>query len=128
MKLLSPAAVATVALSGSAADGAAPSQLPPQLVALAPVVVPIIGLGQIEGALRVKLVLAANDAEGLVRLTERLPALRAATIGSTIEFARLYASARAPVDAVRLRAELTTALKAENKDVADILIVEVSAG
>ncbi|GHH23278.1 hypothetical protein GCM10008023_34060 [Sphingomonas glacialis] len=94
---------------------------------MAPIVVPIVGSDRLDGALHLKLVLAAADPAALARLTQRMPALRAASVAGAIEFSRLYASTRTPVDAARLRAILTAALRAEDADVADVLIVEVSA-
>jgi hypothetical protein len=109
--VLAMMAAATSAYA-DAADDAPRSHEPPQLVAMAPIVVPIVGSDRLEGALRLKLVLEATDAAGLARLTERLPALRAVSLAGAIEFSRLYASPRTPVNAVVLRAALTAALHA----------------
>ena len=119
--------LAATAWTASAANGALPPKATPQLVVMAPIVVPIVGSDRLDGALHLKLVLAATDAAALARVTKHLPVLRALSVAGAIEFSRLYASTRTPVDAVRLRAALTTALHAEDADVADILIVEVSA-
>ncbi len=124
--LLQIAAVA-VATSASPADGALPPQATPQLVAMAQIVVPIIGSDQIEGALHLKMVLAAADAARLARVTERLPELRAVAISSAIEFSRLYASTQTPVNVAQLSAMLTSALRTKSPDVAQVLIVEISA-
>ena len=124
--LLQIAAVA-VATSASPADGALPPQATPQLVAMTQIVVPIIGSDQIEGALHLKMVLAAPDAARLARLTERLPELRAVAVASAIEFSRLYASTQTPVNVAQLSAMLTSALRSKNPDVAEVLIVEISA-
>jgi hypothetical protein len=124
--------LATVAAStASAANGPLAPHLPPhlapQLVVMAPIIVPIVGSDRLDGALHLKLVLAAADAAALERLTARLPVLRAVSIASAIEFSRLYASPRTAVNAAQLRSELIAALHAEDSDVADILIIEVSA-
>jgi len=111
----------------SVGNGAAPSDGAPSLVPMLPIVVPIVGSGRLDGALRVKLVLAATDAAAAARLTQRLPELRAASVAGAIEFSRLYASSRTPVNAVQLRSALTAALHAEDAGVSDTLIVEVSA-
>ncbi|MEG3144376.1 hypothetical protein U1839_06880 [Sphingomonas sp. RT2P30] len=124
--LLQIAAVA-VATSASPADGALPPQATPQLIAMTQIVVPIIGSDQIEGALHLKMVLAAPDAARLARLTARLPELRAVAIASAIEFSRLYASTQTPVNVAQLSAMLTSALRSKNPDVAEVLIVEISA-
>ena len=120
-------AIAAAVASASAANAPLPQREPPQLVVMPPIIVPIVGSGRLDGALHLKLVLAATDAPGLARLTQRLPALRAASVAGAIEFSRLYASPRAPVNAAALRTALTTVLRAEDGAVADILIVEVSA-
>lgn len=94
---------------------------------MAPIVVPIVGSDRLEGALRLKLVLAAPDPGALARVTKRLPDLRAVTVAGAIEFSRLYASPQAPVNALQLRKNLTKALRADNPDVADVLVVEIAA-
>ncbi|WP_010219790.1 hypothetical protein [Sphingomonas sp. PAMC 26621] len=119
--------LAAMAWTASAANSTLSPQGTPQLVAMAPIIVPIVGSDRLDGALHLKLVLAAADATALARLTKRAPALRAVSVAGAIEFSRLYASTRTPVDAVRLRAALTTALRAEDAGIAEILIVEVSA-
>jgi hypothetical protein len=99
----------------------------PLLVEMGPIVVPIVGSGRLDGALRLKLVVSATDAAALARLTQRLPELRAVSVAGAIEFSRLYASPQTPVNAAQLRSTLTAALHAEDAGVADTLIVEVSA-
>ncbi|WP_157190209.1 hypothetical protein [Novosphingobium sp. Rr 2-17] len=120
-------AIAATASSANAANNAPLPREPPQLVVMEPIVVPIVGSDRLDGRLHLKLVLAAADASGLARLTQRLPALRAVSVAGAIEFSRLYASPRMPVNAVALRAALTKVLRGEDSAVADILIVEVSA-
>jgi hypothetical protein len=93
---------------------------------MAPLAVPIVGGDRLEGALRLKLMLAAKDEAGLARLTEELPQLRAVTVAGSIEFSRLYASSQTPVDVVQLSKDLTKALRAKSADVAEVLIIEVS--
>jgi hypothetical protein len=108
-------------------DGAARAHDVPQFLPMAPLVVPIVASDHLEGALRLKLVLTAKDAVSLARLTARLPELRAASFAGAIEFSRLFASAQTPVNAMRLRADLTTTLRAMDEGVDRVLIVEVSA-
>ncbi len=115
------AALACVGNSPAASPG------DPQLVAMGQIIVPIVGSGRLDGSMRLKLVIAATDAEALARLTERLPELRAITVAGTIEFSRLYASTQTPVNAAQLRSALKAALHAKDAGVADALIVEVSA-
>lgn len=114
-------------LTASAARGSSASSAEPQLLVMAPITVPIVGSDRLDGSLRMKLVIAASDPTALANLTERVPELRAVSVAGAIEFSRLYASARTPVNAVQLRAALTAALKADNPSVADVLIVEISA-
>ena len=111
----------------NAADGAAADHSAPQFLAMNQIVVPIVGSDRIEGSFKVTLVLAAKDAASLEHLTERLPELRAVSVAGAIEFSRLFASAQTPVDARRLSADLTTALRATDPGIARVLIVEVSA-
>lgn len=118
--------IAAVA-SASAANGVAPAVIAPQFVTMDPIVVPIIGSDHIDGALHVQLVLAATDEAAREQLTARLPELRAASVAGAIEFSRLYASARTPVNAVRLSRDLSAVLRAEDAGIARVLIVEVSA-
>lgn len=69
--------------------------------------------------------LTAPNEAALARLTQKLPELRAISVGEAIEFSRLHVSTQMPVDAARLRHTLTTAL--HDSDVASVLITEVSA-
>lgn len=98
---------------------------PPQILAMKPLVVPIISSDRLDGALRVTFALTAPNEAALARLTQRLPELRAISVGEAIEFSRLHVSTQMPVDAARLRHTLTTAL--HDSDVASVLITEVSA-
>ncbi|MET3824904.1 MULTISPECIES: hypothetical protein [Sphingomonas] len=121
-------ALAALASAARASAVGAPSlPLEPHFVAMPAIVVPIIGSDRIEGSLRFKLVLAANDSASLERLTARLPELRAVSVAGAIEFSRLFASPQTAVDARRLSADLTAALCAEDPGIARVLIVEVSA-
>lgn len=115
-------ASAASAAYGSESAGGAPEFLP-----MTQIVVPIVGSDRIEGALKLKLVLAAKDAASLAHLTKRLPELRAISVASAIEFSRLFASPQTPVDVRRLSADLTTALRNADPGIARVLIVEVSA-
>ncbi|MFM9977362.1 MAG: hypothetical protein ACKVOP_04865 [Sphingomonadaceae bacterium] len=112
---------ATVGAGPAASDGG------PQFIAMDRIVVPIVGSGRLEGAMHLKIVVSATDAAALARLTSRLPELRAVSVAGAIEFSRLHASVRTPVNAAQLRAALTAALHATDEGVADALIVEVSA-
>lgn len=101
------------------------SHEPPQILTMKPIVVPIVSSDRLDGALRVTIVLTAPNEAALARLTQRLPELRATSVGEAIEFSRLYVSTQMPVDAAQLRHGLTTAL--HDSDVASVLITEVSA-
>ena len=119
------------AISGNAASNTAEeapaADAEPHFAAMDQIVVPIVGSDHIEGSLRVKLVLAAKDAGSLDRITATMPELRAVSVAESIEFSRLYASPQTPVDAQRLSATLTTALRGANAGIARVLIVEVFA-
>lgn len=121
------AASLAVSVVPAAAGEAVARETPPKLLPLQPIIVPIINSDRIEGALHVSLVLSAASDVGLERLTEREPKLRAALVAELIEFSRLYASTQMPVNAAQLRTLLTNASRAQDKEVADVLIVEISA-
>lgn len=91
------------------------------------IIVPIIESDRIDGALRFKLVLDAANPEAALRLKEITPQLRAVTISSAIEFARIYASGVAAVDVAQLTDDLTSALKSADPGVARVLVVEAVA-
>ncbi len=132
-KRLLNVAAALVALAGasnvalaSAAAGETNSR-EPHFVPLDAIEVPIVGSSRIEGTLRVKLVLDAQDAAAADALGERLPQLRASSLAASLEFSRLYASGLAPVNAELLRSEMMAALKRDYPGVAQVLVVEVGA-
>ncbi len=132
-KRLLNVAAALVALAGasnvalaSAAAGETNSR-EPHFVALDAIEVPIVGSSRIEGTLRVKLVLDAQDGAAAEALGERLPQLRASSLAASLEFSRLYASGLAAVNAELLRSEMTAALKRDYPEVAQVLVVEVGA-
>lgn len=115
----------TAAIAEPAGASTETSHEPPQILTMKPIVVPIVASDRLDGALRVTFVLTAPNEAALARLTQRLPELRAISVGEAIEFSRLHVSAQMPVDAARLRHALTTAL--HDTDVASVLITEVSA-
>lgn len=115
----------TAAIAKPAGARSEASHEPPQILAMKPIVVPIVSSDHLDGALRVTVAFAATDEAALARLTHRLPALRAVSVGEAIEFSRLHASPRMPVDAALLRRGPATAL--HDADVASVLITEVSA-
>ncbi len=132
-KALLNVAAALVALAGASnvalasAGGGDTSGGEPHFVPLDAIEVPIVGSSRVEGTLRVKLVLDAQDAAAADALGERLPQLRSSSLAATLEFSRLYASGFVPVNAELLRSEMTAALKREHPGVAQVLIVEVAA-
>ncbi len=97
------------------------------LVPMEEITVPIVESDRMNGELRLKVVLEAQDAAASARLTEEMPKLREATVAAALEFARLYASGLRAVDAVQLDHDLTSAAKAADGGVARVLIVEVAA-
>jgi hypothetical protein len=115
----------TAATTEPAGTRAGSSHEPPQILAMKPIVVPIVASDRLDGALRIAVALTAPDEPALARLTQKLPVLRATAVGEAIEFSRLHASPRMPVDAALLRQELTTVL--HDGDIASVLITEVSA-
>ena len=89
--------------------------------------VPIVDSNHVDGALRLKLVIDVNDPTASDRLRQSMPALREAALGAALEFARLQASAYAPVDVAALDTALTSAVSAVDPAASRVLIVEVSA-
>jgi hypothetical protein len=108
-----------------ASDGQTPT--PTHFVPLEDVVVPIVGSTRVEGTLRVRMVVEAADEGAAASVSDRMPELRATSLAAAVEHSRLYASALAPVNAERLRGDMTAALKRANPAVAGVLLTEVSA-
>jgi hypothetical protein len=102
--------------SEPAADGA--------FVPLDEVVVPIIGSDRVEGTLRLRMVVETGDADAV---SDRMPALRAASLAAAVEHSRLYASALAPVNAEQLGGDMNAALKHADPAVGRVLLTEVGA-
>jgi hypothetical protein len=130
----SPTARTTLAVATALSLAiAAPSQAQTQTALAATfcnmkeISVPIVDAGRVDGVLRVTLVLEARDAIGVAELDRRMPELRAAALAEAIEFARLYASPFTPVDARKLAASLTPALRRVSPSIKRVLIVKVAA-
>jgi hypothetical protein len=96
------------------------------LVPMDEIRVPIIDGDRADGTLLFKLVLVAKDEAAAAHATATLPALRSASLGAAVEFARLYASPLTPVDAMRLATDVTAALRGDS-GITRVLVVEVSA-
>ena len=109
----------------AAADDVASPEV--HFVPMDEIVVPIIDSARTTGAMRLKIVLDAVDAAAAAEIAADLPSLRETSLAAAIEFARLYASPLAPIDAERLSAHMTEALEARAKGVSHVLVVEVSA-
>ena len=122
-------AIASIAISQSGvavgAAGAAVDAV--HLLPMTPFDVPIVEGDRANGRLRLKLVLRAADEAGIARLRDKMPALRETTLATASEFARLYATPFAPVDARRLAQALTIALRSRDAAVRAVLLVEVAA-
>ncbi|TXC69660.1 hypothetical protein FSB78_00790 [Sphingomonas ginsenosidivorax] len=125
MRLLLLLSLTAATAEPAAGARAGSSHEPPQILAMKPIVVPIVASDRLDGALRITVALTAPDEPALARLTQKLPVLRATAVGQAIEFSRLHASPRMPVDAALLRQGLTTVL--HDGDIASVLITEVSA-
>jgi len=97
------------------------------LVDMAPLSLPIVDTGRLEGVLQLKLVLDLADDAAASRAEDRMPVLRSAALSAGLEFARLHASGLRPVDAVRLDADMTAAMQAADPAITRVLIVEVAA-
>jgi len=122
------AALLAAGLVASAARAEGESSAPlVHFVDMDEISVPIVDGSRVDGTLHVKLVIDAANADAASRLSENLPALRQAALSASLEFARLQASAFAPVDVSALDAALTGAISAVDKAGSHVLIVEVSA-
>jgi len=122
------AAIAAAGLVASAARAEGESSAAQvHFVDMDEISVPIVDGARVDGTLHVKLVIDAADAESANRLNENQPALRQAALSASLEFARLQASAFAPVDVSALDAALSAAISAIDKAGSRVLIVEVSA-
>ena len=118
------AVVAGIACIG--ATEAAKIPVAPGMLTIAPIQVPIVDGGHVQGLLTVKLVLDSDGGDGAA-VTAAEPRLRSALLSATGEFARLRASPYIPVDATRLSAEVSAAARRELPAVKRVLITEVSA-
>ncbi|WP_445190911.1 hypothetical protein ACT009_09815 [Sphingomonas sp. Tas61C01] len=124
------AIAAVVASQGGGAVGAEGGEAeaaPVFLLPMAPLDVPIVEGDRSDGRLRLKLVLRAADAADLERLRGALPALRETTLATASEFARLYATPFAPVNARLLARDMTEALRGRDATISAVLLVEVAA-
>lgn len=113
-------AVETVTNADTAFDSGA-------LVQLEDIQTPIIDSGRLDGVLDVALVVQARTPVDAAALKTRLPELRAAALSGAMEFSRLYASPFAPVDARKLRAELSETIRQVDPAITDVLVVRVGA-
>lgn len=118
------AVVAGIACIGATEGAKIP--VAPGMLTIAPIQVPIVDGGHVQGLLTVKLVLDSDGGDGAA-VTAAEPRLRSALLSATGEFARLRASPYIPVDATRLSAELSAAARRELPAVKRVLITEVSA-
>jgi hypothetical protein len=116
---------ASAALEGRAATLA--DAAPDAMVEMAEIRVPIIDAGRLDGILRIKIVLQAQNKTAAARLPARMPELNAAGLSAAIEFARLYASPFSPVDVEKLVEALTPSLQRAAPGIAKIYIVHISA-
>lgn len=89
--------------------------------------VPIVEADRADGRLRLKLVLRAADEIAAERLRQAMPGLRETSLATASEFARLYATPFAAVDAQRLASDMAAALRARDPAVEAVLLVEISA-
>ena len=97
------------------------------LLPMTPFDVPIGEGDRSDGRLRLKLVLRAVDAADLERLRAEMPALREITLATASEFARLYATPFAPVNARLLARDMTVALRGRDPAIRSVLLVEIAA-
>ena len=126
--LLGGALLAAMPVSGaSGASGGGGKGIAGDLVDMEAIAVPIVDGARLQGILRFRVVLEAQDAEAAKRLAEDLPGLRAEALATGAEFSRLRASPFLAVDAQRLSEELTQALHAHDEGIARVLLVEVAA-
>ena len=121
------ALLAVSALPGGVAIAKDPPQGDERFVKLSEITTPIFGESRVEGALSVTLVLQAIDKNNALELKAKLPELRAISLATTLEFARLYVSGFLPVNVERLSADLNAALKRNHPGLVRVLIIKVGA-
>lgn len=123
------AAVPALALGTAAVNapaGSAPAD-PASFVQLEDITAPIIDAGRIDGQLDLSLVIEAGSPEDAAELDKQKPALRAAMLASSLEFARLHASPFTAVDAGKLSEALVPAAREVDPRISRVLIVKVGA-
>ncbi len=125
--LIAAAASANGAVAIAAPEGPEAGRGEAFLVPMDELVVPIVDGARSDGTLRIKLVLEMADAAAADKAGATMPALRSAALGTTMEFARLYASPMTPVNVDRLAGDMTAALHAQDSTVSRVLVVEVVA-
>ncbi|AXK44138.1 flagellar basal body-associated FliL family protein [Erythrobacter aureus] len=89
--------------------------------------IPIVDAGNVNGALRFKIVLEATDEEAAQHLSERLPILRSEALAVGAEFSRISAAPFLAVDAQELAESLDASLQEHSPEVERVLLVEVTA-
>ena len=126
---LFPVIAAVVASQGGSVSGAGSDSAaaPVFLLPMPPLDVPIVEGDRADGRLRLKLVLRADDEAGLARLRAAMPSLRETVLATASEFARLYATPFASVNAQRLARTMEAALRGRNDAIRSVLLVEVAA-
>jgi len=121
------AAVLAAGVIATGAHASGESSTTTQFVQMDEISVPIVDSNRVDGALHLKLVIDVADPTAAERVRQALPALREAALGAALDFARIQASAYAPVDVASLDTTLTSAVTAVDKAASRVLIVEVSA-
>lgn len=127
-QILIPATIAVVFAQASlarASEGGGKAAFVP----LDEIVVPIVDGTRAYGRLRIKIVLIPHNPAALPLMTARVPQLRETALVATAEFARLYATPFAPVDAQRLSNDISVSLAARDRDhtVSRVLVVKLVA-
>lgn len=125
--LLGGALLASIPLQGAVGAGGAGEAGDGELVTMEAIAVPIVDGAKLQGTLQFRLVLEASDGAAAERLAGNMPGLRTEALATGAEFSRLRASPFLAVDAQRLSAEMTEALRARERGIARVLLVEVAA-
>ena len=125
--LFAGALLAALPLSAATGEdgGAVPG--PAELVSMEAIALPIVDGARLQGTLHFQLVLEVETGPSSDDLSANMPALRAEALAAGAEFARLSASPFIAIDAQRLSADLTLALRERQAGIARVLLVEVSA-
>lgn len=99
----------------------------PSFVTLDAIEAPIMSPSRIEGRVQLSLVVEAKDAASADALSRDMPRLRATSLSTTLEYARLYASGFRALDVQALGSTIQGALKPQYPGIQRVLVIKAAA-